>query len=415
MVAEDPIAETRDALAKRVARLEQLVLNQQTIIAEQSAKIAQLEVGQSTTQPTSPSEQPASTATVPRNRASRRTRRAVLKLGGAAAAAGVAAVAGAATELAHPDSARAAGVAWQTGTVSADTVTKVVPADPSFPDPELLLLSMGDPIAAYRPLTTARSASITAYDPGMVGGRYGVYATSHTGAAVFGAADTGAGVVAESNSGQGLFATSGQNAAVWASSMQYYGAILSGGLAPLQLVPSASSGAPTTGAHLGGELYVDSAKTLWFCIADGTPGVWTRLSGPLSGVPTGLVHYLVTPIRLYDTRSFASAPLPFPRGTAQGGSLYSIQVTGTVVGGISVPAGATGVFGNLTVTNAQGGGDLVLFPFGAPQPSTSNINYVAGQTVANFAGVGLSSDGKMELYVHVSSTDVIFDVAGYVM
>jgi hypothetical protein len=97
-----------------------------------------------------------------------------------------------------------------------------------------------------------------------------------------------------------------------------------------------------------------------------------------------------------------------------GASTATIQVTGTDVGGISVPAGATGVFGNLTVTNTQGGGDLVLWPHGAAKPNASNINYGPAQTVANSANVGLSGDGKMDLFVHVSGTDVIFDVAGFV-
>jgi hypothetical protein len=86
-----------------------------------------------------------------------------------------------------------------------------------------------------------------------------------------------------------------------------------------------------------------------------------------------------------------------------------------MVGGLSVPAGATGVFGNLTVTNTQGPGDLILWPHGAPQPNASNINYGPGQTVANSFNVGLSGGGAMDLFVHVSGTDVIIDVAGYVL
>jgi serine protease len=69
----------------------------------------------------------------------------------------------------------------------------------------------------------------------------------------------------------------------------------------------------------------------------------------------------------------------------------------------------------LTATNTQGGGGLILWPHGAPQPLTSNINYAAWQTVANSFNVGLSGDGKLDLFVHVSGTDVIIDVASYVM
>ncbi|HEV2237342.1 MAG TPA: hypothetical protein VGR57_11840, partial [Ktedonobacterales bacterium] len=72
-------------------------------------------------------------------------------------------------------------------------------------------------------------------------------------------------------------------------------------------------------------------------------------------------------------------------------------------------------FGNLTVTDTSGPGDLILYPHGAPQPLTSNINYELGHTVANAVNVGLSSGGAMDLFVHVSGTDVIIDIAGYVL
>jgi hypothetical protein len=98
-----------------------------------------------------------------------------------------------------------------------------------------------------------------------------------------------------------------------------------------------------------------------------------------------------------------------------GGSTTTIQVTGTDVGGIHVLAGATGAFGNLTVTNTQGAGDLILWPHGATRPLTSNFNYVGGQTVANSFNAGLSSSGKMDLFVHVGGTDAIMDIAGYVL
>jgi hypothetical protein len=52
---------------------------------------------------------------------------------------------------------------------------------------------------------------------------------------------------------------------------------------------------------------------------------------------------------------------------------------------------------------------------GASQPNASNINYGGGQTVANSFNVGLSAGGAMDLFVHVSGTDVILDIAGYML
>jgi hypothetical protein len=59
--------------------------------------------------------------------------------------------------------------------------------------------------------------------------------------------------------------------------------------------------------------------------------------------------------------------------------------------------------------------DLILWPDGAAQPNASNINYGPGQTVANSVNVGMSAGGAMDLFVHVNGTDVLFDVAGYVL
>jgi hypothetical protein len=56
---------------------------------------------------------------------------------------------------------------------------------------------------------------------------------------------------------------------------------------------------------------------------------------------------------------------------------------------------------------------LILYPHGAAKPLTSNINYGGGATLANFATVGLSAGGAMDLFVVGAGTDALFDVAGY--
>src|SRR5262249_24419897 len=56
-----------------------------------------------------------------------------------------------------------------------------------------------------------------------------------------------------------------------------YGAELAGAKAPLRLDPGQAAGAPTSGAHQRGELYVDSVGHLFLCLADGTPGTWREV------------------------------------------------------------------------------------------------------------------------------------------
>jgi hypothetical protein len=164
--------------------------------------------------------------------------------------------------------------------------------------------------------------------------------------------------------------------------------------------------------HQAGELYLDSAATLWICAAGGTPGTWHQVTTG-SGGSGGGTTFLPAPIRIFDSRSGQPAPLPTPKHTLAGGSTTTIQVGGTVVGGLSVPSGARVVIGNLTVTNTQGGGALILYPHGATRPLTSNINYAGGTTIANFAMVGLNAGGAMDLFVVGAGTDALFDVAGY--
>jgi hypothetical protein len=48
---------------------------------------------------------------------------------------------------------------------------------------------------------------------------------------------------------------------------------------PMRLVPSAATGAPTTGTWNAGTLVTDAASDLWQCTATGTPGTWRKMIG----------------------------------------------------------------------------------------------------------------------------------------
>jgi hypothetical protein len=68
------------------------------------------------------------------------------------------------------------------------------------------------------------------------------------------------------------FGTNGSG--VYGNSTNKYGGDFQGGLTPLKLEPSSTSGSPTTGTHSMGEFYVDNQGVLYFCTANGTPGTW---------------------------------------------------------------------------------------------------------------------------------------------
>jgi hypothetical protein len=334
--------------------------------------------------PTAPVDEPAASETgAPASEEKRGSRRALLKLGGAAAAASVAAAAMAATELAHPGTAQAATINWTTAAFTSDTETYVTPTSGSYTGTTLLTVQDGT-ASPYAPLASSpNQAAIAGYQSAGGAGAFGVYGTATAGAGVGGAGN--------------------------------YGGAFSGVAAPLFLAPGVSTGAPSAGTHVKGEVYVDSAGVLWSCIQGGTPGTWVRLTGVHAGIPGGALSFLPAPIRIFDTRLGQPAPLPVTKTPLVGASTTTIQVTGTSVNTVSVPLGAIGFFGNLTVSNATGPGDLILWPHGAIQPLSSNINFVTGQTVANSIIIGLDPNGQMDLYVHVTGGDVIVDVAGYIV
>jgi hypothetical protein len=72
------------------------------------------------------------------------------------------------------------------------------------------------------------------------------------------------------------------------------------------------------------------------------------------------------------------------------------------------------VVGNATVVNfiSTGSHWITLYPFGTAQPTASNLNFTANQIVPNAFVVGLSSDGKFNLYSH-AATHFIVDLTGY--
>lgn len=57
-----------------------------------------------------------------------------------------------------------------------------------------------------------------------------------------------------------------------------YGGYFRGGKAQLRLALGSRAGKPTAGAHVKGEIYMDSAATLYVCTVAGTPGTWRRLT-----------------------------------------------------------------------------------------------------------------------------------------
>ena len=112
----------------------------------------------------------------------------------------------------------------------------------------------------------------------------------------------------------------------------------------------------------------------------------------------------LSPARLLDTRDGTGAPAGF----AAAGSTTEVQVAGK--GGVVATAKAVAL--NVTVTQPKTAGFVTVFPCGQSRPTTSNLNFVAGQSVANLAVIQLPASGKVCLYTD-DQTHLIADVNGY--
>ncbi|MFB7468248.1 hypothetical protein ACFCZ1_33025 [Streptomyces sp. NPDC056224] len=114
----------------------------------------------------------------------------------------------------------------------------------------------------------------------------------------------------------------------------------------------------------------------------------------------------LSPTRFVDTREGQGTA----KGQVIGHGSFGVQIAGA--GG--VPKGATAVSLNVTVTNPREAGHLTVYPSGQAAPTASNLNFTAGQTVANSVIVPVGPDGR--IMVRNGSwqpTDVVIDVNGY--
>jgi subtilisin family serine protease len=144
-------------------------------------------------------------------------------------------------------------------------------------------------------------------------------------------------------------------------------------------------------------------KVTLFNRSAGTTDFIADVSGYyLAGTPTDAGAFVpVAPTRFLDTRS----------GAAVGAdSSVSFQI-----GGVSgIPANASAVAFNFTVTGPQSNGFAAAYASGTVRPNSSNVNFNAGQTAPNSVTVPVGADGKVTLFNRsAGTTDFIADVSGY--
>src|SRR5262245_59191313 len=133
-------------------------------------------------------------------------------------------------------------------------------------------------------------------------------------------------------------------------------------------------------------------------------------------------YQAISPYRLMDTREGQGGaplgpgetriltvtgvgPLPGPHALVGGGGAQHIN--NQIVRTIAV---------NVTVTNPSAASHLRIWdngPEGLPDPTTSNINFAAGQTVANLAILPVSLNGTVAIRNNIGTVDVVIDAIGW--
>ncbi|MFE4520305.1 PKD domain-containing protein [Kitasatospora sp. NPDC056783] len=153
-------------------------------------------------------------------------------------------------------------------------------------------------------------------------------------------------------------------------------------------------------ATVGGDGYVYLFNSAWQSV-----DLLADVTGYFAA-KTASGYRTVSQTRVVDTREGIGTA----KGQVAGLSGFDVQLTGRN----GVPAGVTAVAVNLTATAPQDAGHLIAYPAGQAAPTTSNLNFTGGQTVANAAIVPVSADGRITIRNGSwKPTDVVLDIVGY--
>jgi hypothetical protein len=129
--------------------------------------------------------------------------------------------------------------------------------------------------------------------------------------------------------------------------------------------------------------------------------------------PSGPLITLRTPMRIYDSR-LSTSLLGGAKHAAGSG------VTVTVAGMPEETRPLISVFANVTITQTESSGYLVIFGTDSsgerPFPETSNINWFAtGQTFGNLVLTTVGSESGVDVFTGgIGRTHVIVDIQAYI-
>jgi hypothetical protein len=158
---------------------------------------------------------------------------------------------------------------------------------------------------------------------------------------------------------------------------------------------------PVTSATIGG--LTDASAYTFSVAATNAAGRGAVSASSNTVIPGRGIYHPLTPTRILDTRT-TSGPLV-------GGTTLTVPVAAD----LGIPANSIyAAVINVTVVNTTTPSYLTIYPAGIPQPLASSLNWTAGQTVPNLVEVAVGPGGQVNVFNAAGSTNVIFDVEGYV-
>ena len=117
----------------------------------------------------------------------------------------------------------------------------------------------------------------------------------------------------------------------------------------------------------------------------------------------------LAPTRIFDTRSGQHGMLEVEKSKVGGGHILDVALTS--LSGLIPASGVSAVSMNVTVDGGEQAGYVTVFPCGT-MPVVSNVNFTAGETVANAVIAAVSSSGHI-CFFSSAATDVVVDVNGW--
>ena len=139
----------------------------------------------------------------------------------------------------------------------------------------------------------------------------------------------------------------------------------------------------------------------------------THLVADVTGYfPPGSSFNSLLPARLLETRTGPGLATVDGLFNGAGPVARDTTLQLQVAGRGEVPADATAVVLNVTVTQPVGAGFVTVYPCGDARPLASNLNFVAGQTVPNQVISKVGAGGQVCLYSN-ETTHMVADIGGY--